>query len=62
MNQRDVDRAVAKATGETVRTVSERGFLLLDEEPQKRSPDWDELQAERNVRLFAQRRQAPVVV
>ena len=30
MNQREVNRAVAKATGETVRTIGQLGFLLWD--------------------------------
>ena len=36
MNQRDLDRAVAKATGETVAEISHRGFLPLTPIPVER--------------------------
>ena len=56
MQQRDLDRAVARATGETVSTIKQRGFLLADqsnrsdtEEPdyEPHIVDWDELDVQR---------------
>jgi hypothetical protein len=54
MTQADLDRAVAAATGESVNTISRRGFVLLTPTPTEREPlvvDWDELDANR-VALF----------
>ena len=54
MTQADLDRAVAVATGESVNTISRRGFVLLTPAPTERKPlvvDWDELDASR-VTLF----------
>ena len=57
MKQTDLDRAVARATGETVSTIKRLGFLLadptdsLDPDSDEGAPDvidWDELQAQRN--------------
>jgi hypothetical protein len=58
MTQRDLDRAVAEATGEPVRRISRSGFTLLTRSPVEREPltvDWDALAAERPG-LFADRR------
>ena len=58
MNQRDLNREVATATGETVTTISEMGFVPLTlqpferDHPAHRDPlivDWDELEADRKV-------------
>ena len=55
MKQADLDRAVARATGETVSTIKRLGFLLaepddcLDPESDEHGPyviDWDELEAQ----------------
>jgi hypothetical protein len=57
MNQRDLDRAVAKATGETVAEISHRGFLPLTPNPVEREPlvvDWDQPD-ERRPAVFPQR-------
>ena len=57
MKQADLDRAVARATGESVFTIQQRGFLLadadheFDPEPAEYEPnviDWDELDAQRH--------------
>lgn len=57
MKQADLNRAVARATGETVSTVKRLGFLLADADydPAAIDPaddpyviDWDELHAQRN--------------
>jgi len=45
MNQHDLNRAVAAATGETVSEISHRGFVPLTPTPVEREPlvvDWDE--------------------
>ena len=56
MKQADLDRAVARATGETVSTIKRLGFLLadpadsLDSEAEELGPhviDWDELEIQR---------------
>ncbi len=68
MNQREVNRAVAAATGETVSTIAELGFSLADPsmvthdpEPcdadaswEAKTVDWDELDAERRVPIVSQ--------
>ena len=55
MKQADLDRAVARATGETVSTIKRLGFLLaetgecLDPDAEDHGPyviDWDELQTQ----------------
>ncbi|HWL07295.1 MAG TPA: hypothetical protein VNQ76_02670 [Planctomicrobium sp.] len=51
MRQRDLNRAVARSTGETVTTISRFGFIPLVPEPIDREPrflDWDELDSQRN--------------
>ena len=56
MKQADLDRAVARATGETVTTIKRLGFLLadpsddLDPDADEHGPyviDWDALAAQR---------------
>jgi hypothetical protein len=61
MNQNAVYRAVAAATGESVRTIHQRGFSLANPEvvdhdpepydfdPESKILDWDALDAERPV-------------
>lgn len=59
MNQSQLDRAVARATGESLDTVSRMGFSIAnpesvhyDPEPSRRRPlvvDWDELEARRRA-------------
>ena len=57
MKQEDLDRAVARVTGEAVSTIKRLGFLLvdpansLDPDSDEHGPhviDWDLLQAQRN--------------
>lgn len=48
MTQRELERELARKTGETMDTIRRRGFSLVelpDSEPQV--VDWDELEAER---------------
>ena len=54
MTQKELNRQVAKATGETVDTVSRRGFIpltyaLCEEDREPLVVDWDELEARRAV-------------
>jgi len=52
MNDNDLNRAVARATGESVRTVKRLGFMLVPEPTDLEQPealnvqviDWDALQ------------------
>ena len=63
MNQRELNRAVARATGEDLAEISRRGFSIadpavigFDPEPCEfaETIDWDELGNERGVALFPQ--------
>ena len=50
MTQAELNRAVARATGEEIRTIAHRGFVPLTPVPIEREPlavDWDELDASR---------------
>jgi len=59
MRQADLDRAVARATGETIATIKRLGFLLDDPVAETDEPDaeaydamvidWDMLQSQRYV-------------
>jgi hypothetical protein len=65
MAQRDLNRAVARATGETVSEIAHRGFVPLTTMPYERegaTDDWDEQDAQRNVCLFPRRKRAPAAV
>ncbi|TXT29398.1 MAG: hypothetical protein FD138_2424 [Planctomycetota bacterium] len=65
MTQAEVDRAVARATGESVRTIQRLGFLIADPDSELTDPDdeelgpyvldWDELERERLERPLTQR-------
>ena len=57
MTQAELNRAVARATGETVKTIADRGFVLLEPAPDDHEPlvvDWDELDQRRRVPVFPQ--------
>ena len=57
MTQRDFNRAVAQATGESIRTINNMGFVPLTAYPVEREPlvvDWDELDDHRSS-VFPQR-------
>ncbi len=57
MTQRDLYRAVAHATGESMSTISQTGFVLLRRIPVEREPltvDWDSLDL-RRLGFFPQR-------
>ena len=59
MSQRELNRAVSKATGEDLSTIAGMGFVELTAIPIEREPrvlDWDEYDLERNVAVIPQRR------
>lgn len=56
MSDRELNRAVAQATGESVAEISRRGFQPLDEELEDYRIDWDAALAARLSSPFAYRR------
>lgn len=47
MTQRELNRRVARATGESLELINQRGFSPLDELPPERDPlmlDWEEFE------------------
>lgn len=51
MRQRDLNRSVARSTGESITTISRMGFVPLLPESVDREPrflDWDQLELIRN--------------
>ena len=70
MKQAELDRAVARATGETVSTIKRLGFLLaepadsLDPDADDDGPyviDWNELEAQRHDGSTRRPRHEPAV-
>ena len=64
MNQNELNRAVARTTGESVRAIAKMGFVPLTVSPVEREPlvvDWDELEA-RHVGVFPQHRHRELAV
>jgi len=62
MTQNDLNRAVARKTGETVSLIASLGFVPLTSPPREREPltvDWDRADAARNVSLTPRRKQTP---
>jgi hypothetical protein len=63
MTQNELNRAVARATGESVSTIASLGFVPLedcaDREPE--TVDWDALQESRGVTFQPRRRRTPLV-
>ena len=52
MNQSQLNREVAQATGESIDTIARIGFVPLTTYPVEREPlvvDWDELEETRDV-------------
>ena len=59
MTQNELNRAVARATGESVSLISSMGFVPLSDTPHEREPqtvDWDRTQQNRRVSLQSRRR------
>jgi hypothetical protein len=64
MTQNELNRAVARATGESVSVISSMGFVPLTNVPEEREPrsiDWDETQQTRRI-SFQPRRKRPAFV
>ena len=70
MKQADLDRAVACATGETVTTIKQLGFLLadptdvLDLDSDQTGPnvvDWDALELQRNEAIMRRPSYEPAI-
>jgi hypothetical protein len=52
MNQQQLNREVAEATGESINTIRQLGFSPLTTIPMERDPlivDWDELEESREI-------------
>jgi hypothetical protein len=65
MTQNELNRAVARATGESVAVISGMGFVALTNIPREREPksvDWDRLDQSRRVSLQRRRKRTPLVV
>lgn len=62
MKQNDLDRSVAHSTGESINEVSRRGFVPLEDLNRGCDPpiDWDELEAQRFVKLVPQRKRPAI--
>ena len=62
MTQNDLNRGVAQSTGETVSEISRRGFIPVEDLDRECEPpiDWDELEAQRNVKIFPQRKRPAI--
>lgn len=58
MTQNELNRGVARSTGETVSEISRRGFIPVEDLDQECEPpiDWDELEARRNLILYPTRK------
>jgi len=59
MNQNDLNRAVARATGETVSTIAAMGFMPLADlsiEPEPLVVDWDQRDGQRTSLFPSHRR------
>lgn len=57
MTQRELNRAVACATGESVSEIASRGFVELTEVPFEREDqyiDWDQIDLDRNTAVIPQ--------
>jgi hypothetical protein len=64
MTQAELNRAVARATGESVSLISSMGFVPVNDSPHEREPrtiDWDKAQQTRPVSL-QRRRKRPAFI
>jgi hypothetical protein len=58
MTQAELYREVARATGESVDTIEQMGFVVLTRVPVEREPlriDWDRFDADRRISLHRPR-------
>jgi hypothetical protein len=62
MTQRDLNRAVAQSTGETISEISRRGFVPIEDLARDSDPPiiWDELEAQRFVHVCRQRKRPAI--
>ena len=61
MTQKELNRAVAQATGESVAMISSMGFVPLMYAPPERKPqaiDWDEAEQIRRISLQSRRKRS----
>ena len=64
MTQAELNRAVARATGESISLISSMGFVPLAGAPREREPrivDWDKTQQTRRVSLQPRRKRAAFI-
>ena len=64
MNQRELYRQIARATGDSIETISGMGFVLDQHVEPEREPqtiDWDEHDAASRLRFVPQRPRAAAV-
>ena len=66
MNQRDLNREVAQATGESIKTIDRMGFSPLrvrfEQDPEEYAVDWDKLEVQRRADLPSPTSRRSVVV
>jgi hypothetical protein len=65
MTQNELNRAVARATGESISLISSLGFVPLSDTPHEREPrtvDWDKAQQTRRVSLQPRRKRPAFIV
>ena len=65
MTQAELNREIARATGESVSTIARTGFVPLTETPYEAEPhgiDWDDADRSRGLSLQPVRKRAPRVV
>ena len=65
MTQNELNRAVARVTGESVSFISSMGFVALTELPEEREPqivDWDDADQARRISLQPRRKRAALSI
>ena len=64
MNQHQLNRGVARVTGEPVAVIANMGFGPLTRMPREREPkrvDWEQLDRSRGISLQPRRKRTPVI-
>jgi hypothetical protein len=64
MTQSELNRAVAKATGESITTIARMGFeplAVLECDPESQTIDWDEIDALHRVSWQRRRKPRPSI-
>ena len=65
MTQNELNQLIAQATGESITTICQRGFVPLSSIPYEREPrtvDWADADSQRGLLLQSRRKRAPRVV